>query len=283
MKWNRELLKAALQALDILPGDVVFIHSDVRALGLPDEVSDPAELLPFYYETIREQLGDHGTLCVPAYFYEYARFNTPFDAHVSPVSLSLGSLSSYIAGQPDAVRSLNPLQSIASVGAQAEAISGGGSLSGYGVTSPWHKIHNLNGKFVFLGVTLQPMTFVHYIEQQFGVPHLYFKVYNTPIYQNGEQVKGTPVSAVRYLDYSIEYDLASFEKELSDRKLLKKIALGRGEVRAVAAQDAFRIGIACLDQNPYFFLKRKPNFIPGKIPMDGPTGELVNELGKKDH
>lgn len=261
-----EKFDSALKQIGIVPGDTLFIHSDLRMFKVAEE-----DICKFYYSCLNRILGIKGTLAVPAYFYEYARFGETFDVDHSPVSINLGSFSRYIASRPERVRSCNPLQSIAAVGGKAQELCGSLSLSGYGVTSPWHKLREMKGKILFLGVTLQPMTYVHYIEQQYGVPHLYFKAYSHPIFKDGKQLNGKPVSAVRYLDYHIEYDLSRFEQHLMTKGIIKKSDL---PIFAVDAEAVFQEGIKCLDKDVYFFLKHPPKFVPGKIPTDGHTGPL---------
>jgi len=145
------------------------------------------------------------------------------------------------------------------------------TLTGYGVTSPWHRLRQLNGKILFLGAPLQSMTFVHYIEQQYGVPHLYFKIYPFPIIKDGKALN-CPISAVRYLDFSIQYDLKAYRQELIKRGVLHTTQINGALVELVDAEAAFQIGIDCLIRDPYFFLNSPPKFIAGKIPIDGVTG-----------
>ncbi len=266
-----QTLPQALYDVGIRSGDIVLVHSDIRALGIPDSISNIRDILPFYFEILHKAVGAQGTIAVPAYFYEYARYGTPFDVETSPVSLSLGSFSRYVASLPNRVRSCNPLQSIASIGKQAQELCGSDSLSGYGTTSPWHQLRKMGGKILFLGVTIQPMTYVHYIEQQYGVPHMYCKVFNTPVYRSSKLIKGHPISAVRYLDYDISYDLQKFETKLVEHNQLKICQVGQGSLRCAEAQEVYDLGIQCLDSDPYFFLKHPPHFIPGKIPCDGAT------------
>jgi aminoglycoside 3-N-acetyltransferase len=181
---------------------------------------------------------------------------------------------------PERVRSCNPLQSIAAIGQHAEALCGSDSLSGYGVTSPWHRLRILQGKLLFFGVGLQPMTYIHYVEQQYGVPHMYCKVYTTPVVKSGTPIPGNPISAVRYLDYGIEYDLSRFQSLLTSKGILKTAQLGRTTIHAISAQDVFDVAVECLDKDPYFFLKAPPKFIPGKIPFDGATGAQPIETNR---
>jgi aminoglycoside 3-N-acetyltransferase len=266
----------ALKSVGVNKGDVILIHSDLRTLGMPLELAIPHELLAFYHAALQKAVGAKGTLAVPAYFYEYARFGIPFDVDHSPVSIQLGSFSRYVAALPESVRSCNPLQSLAAIGPQAEALAGGDSLAGYGVTSPWHRLNMMEGKILFIGVTIQPMTYVHYVEQQYGVPHMYCKIYPTPVYRSDKKLPGHPISAVRYLDFDIEYDLSFFEKVLIEQGHLKIASVGKGTIRCVCVREAYNTGIACLEKDPYFFLKHPPHFVPGKIPSDGITGPQLS-------
>lgn len=279
MSITHQQLDSHLRKIGLKIGDVVFIHSDLRCFGLPEGKHSRQDILSFYFDTLKGIIGEEGTIAVPAYFYEYARFGTPFDIDHSPVSTSLGSFSQWINSLPSRRRSWNPLQSIAAIGGQAKDLVGEKTLTGYGVTSPWHRLRQLNGKVLFLGAPLQSMTFVHYIEQQYGVPHLYFKIYSFPIIKDGKPLNCEPISAVRYLDFSIEYDLKAYRQELIKQGALHTTEINAALIEIVDAEAAFQIGIDCLIKDPYFFLKNPPKFIAGKIPLDGATGQL-NEAKK---
>lgn len=271
---TEKILIQSLKKLGVQSGDVLFVHSDLRAFGLPHEKKSREEILQFYFDGFQSVLGPGGTLAVPAYFYEYARFGIPFDVDHSPVSSSLGLFSQWINERKDRVRSCNPLQSVAAVGKRAEELAGGDQLSGYGITSPWHRLRQMQGKFLFLGAPLQSMTYVHYIEQHYGVPHLYFKIYPYPVIKDGKTLPGKPISAVRYLEFAVEYDIGPFRTRLEQEGILRTSQIGKGAISVVDAEAAFHIGIDCLTKNPYFFLKHPPKFIEGKIPVDGITGPI---------
>ncbi len=267
MITENELIELLIN-IGLKKGDTVLVHSDLRGFGLPNHAGTREEILKFYYDCILSVIGHEGTIAVPAYFYEYARQQIPFDADKSPVSDSLGSFSQWVTSHPQAIRSCNPLQSIAAIGKNAHELTGSLSLSGYGIQSPWHKLRMMGGKILFLGAPIQSMTFVHYIEQQYGVPHLYFKIFPYPVFKGGKQLPGHPISAVRYLDYSINYNLSLFQVKMEEEGVLLKSTFKSLTCYAVTAENAYRVGIAGLDQNPYFFLQAPPLFIPGKIPTD---------------
>src|SRR5262245_56401672 len=69
---KKEVLMEALYSIGILEGDLLFIHSDLRVSGIPAEARTREAILKFYYDSLREAVGEEGTVAVPAYFYEYA-------------------------------------------------------------------------------------------------------------------------------------------------------------------------------------------------------------------
>ncbi len=261
-------VQQAFKAVGIKSGDLILVHSDLRSFGIPEISSSREKMLYFYYDNFRAVLGPEGTLAVPAYFYEFARSGKPFDVERSPVSKELGVFSAFVNTFPDRKRSFNPLQSIAAVGPKAKELCGT-SLAGYGEASPWHRLRKMGGKLVFFGTTLQPMTYVHHIEQQYGVPHLYTKIYPYPILRNGIPFTGQAISSVRFLDYAVEYALDPFQQELEKTGILQHSTCGSGNILAGDADAIFKLGMELLQKNPYFFLKHPPAFIRGKIPLDG--------------
>lgn len=268
---TQHTLQTALKDLGVQEGDTLLIHSNLMMLGSIEGAHQREEILAFYLQAFQNVLGSSGTVAVPAFFYEYARFGEPFDTKHSPVSKSLGAFSSYVTALPKTVRSCNPLQSIAALGSKAELIAGGDSLSGYGVNSPWHRLRQQKAKILFIGIGVETMTYVHYIEQAVGVPHMYWKLYATPVLRDGIPLAGHPVSAVRYLNYEIEYCLKPFEELLLKQGIANSLSVGKGQILVVDAEQAYQLGIQCLEKNIYYFLKKPPKFIPGQIPFDGIT------------
>ena len=85
MKYiTKESLIDTLLSVGIEKNDTLLVHSDIASFGTTENFSRK-EALNIFYEALMEVLGSEGTLCVPAYFYEYARFGIPYDIALSPV------------------------------------------------------------------------------------------------------------------------------------------------------------------------------------------------------
>jgi aminoglycoside 3-N-acetyltransferase len=269
-KITRQAALTALSACGIRAGDTILVHSDLAALGLAE--GGTGNLLPFYDGVFREVLGEEGTLVVPAFFYEYARWQTPYDRCRSPVSKELGIFSQFIVKQKLCIRSINPVAALGAIGKKAGWICDGGTGSAYGIDSPWDRFAKSDSKMLFLGADLRAMTFVHYVEYLVGVPHLYSKVYPMPILENGRELSARVVAQVRYLDFGIQYSSDRFTGLFEEAGLVKKAVLGRGFIRCVDTEAVFHFLKEKLKADAYFLLTKTPDFVQGKIPMDGPAG-----------
>ena len=268
---TRKSLSKGFQACGIESGDTILVHSNLFVMG-PVE-GESGSILDTYYGALVDVIGDKGTLAVPAYFYEYGRYATPYDIKNSPVSSELGVFASFVTKQSKTLRSPNPLSAIAAVGKNAPYLCNGGTFSSFGVDSPWDRLVSANGKMLYIGVDLHAMTFIHYVEHMVGVPHLYNKLCVAPVLEDSRQITPFVCSQVKYLNYEINYDLSKLTPAFEHAGLLKTFELGRGKIRCVKAKSAFDFLKEKLKENYYYLLKSPPNFTQGKVPMDGSVGE----------
>lgn len=268
---KREIEKALIK-LGLKKGDAVLVHSDIFRIGMIKGCDRKEEYLATLFNIFLKVIGKKGTLAVPAFFYEYGRWAAPYDMKSSPVSSQLGIFSQYVAGLPQAVRSPNPIAALAAIGFNAKYICRGGTGSAYGIDSPWDRLMKCNAKMIFFGADLSAMTFCHYVEHMVGVPHIYNKIFSAPVSEKGKKIKLLICAQVRYLKFGIEYDAEANTRKFEQGKVVKKIKIGNGAIRYLSCERVFEFLKEKLKNNPYYFLKKEPKFIPGKIPMDGGSG-----------
>jgi aminoglycoside 3-N-acetyltransferase len=271
-------LEAALRTLGLSEGDTVLVHSSLFPLGQLAQAKSPAEIPRLIYETFRKVIGNSGTILVPAAFERYARFGEPYDCRTTPVDQALGVFSQFVHSLPESIRTYSPLSALSAVGPLAGEICHQWTGSSFGEGSCWERLYHYDGKICFLGVRPRDaFNFQTFIQARFGVPHLYNKLYMTPIYEDGAEVPLKVVCPVRYLnpEFAISENCLPFQEHLEAIGELKAAPLGRGQVfLAGSSKRVFAEGQKKLRENLYFFCKTPPQFIPGIIPMDGPTGEF---------
>ncbi len=255
-----------IKSLGVGSGDVVYTATDLTRLPLPKPDREMLrglkrrELwLGWVYLSLREVIGDKGTIVTPTFSYDYARSNAPFFYEKSPGEVC--NFSEYVRTLKGAVRSLHPLFSLTAVGPRAREICDNVGKSAYGQRSAFSRLRKAGTIFLFLGAPLgESLTYAHHLEQLYGVNHYFNKVFDAPVYKDGEPVPGPWLAFVRYLGCDIEIYIHRFEKHLRDKGLLRVRKTAKGEMQAVACDVVHEEGLNCLAANPWFFIE-KPVYI----------------------
>ena len=280
MSYSCKDLKSALIKLGLKKNDLVYVPSAVFSLGSIKEYTSKNIPLKIY-EVIRSLVSKNGTICVPAAFEDFARLGKPYDCAESPVDKSQGLLSSYIVTLPNCLRTYSPMNGVAGVGPLSREICHTFVANSSGEGSAWQKLYQYNAKFLFIGIRPnQALNFIYFIQQRFGVPHLYNKLYDTPIFEKKKKVNLQVTAFVRYLnpEFKIIEDAIKFEKHLFDLGVIKTITVGKGKIYMInSCRELYEIGIKKLQKNIYYFLKHKPHFKKGIIPRDGKTGKFQTD------
>ena len=214
-----------------------------------------------------EYLGENGTICVLTFFGDYGKKGIEFDRSESP-SLS-GIFSEYIRLKK-ILSGLNTLYIQLHQLVLRQSSYQENHLDGFGWDSPWGRLHRINAKLMNLGYGIRAdgFTFMHYIENMYGVPYQYNKPYDIKTFNNKKEVKRLYTLSVRYLGYDIEYDYKCVKEELIKKKIIKSIKLGSAVALLCSASLVFEEVCKMLTKDRYILLEKKPNFIKGTIPYD---------------
>jgi aminoglycoside N3'-acetyltransferase len=267
-KISKKEIDIAFKKLNFKRNSCVVIHSSLIHLGLIEGVNlkkMPEEI----YSLIKKNLGKNATICVPSSNWDYSDKKKPFDKIRSNSHKEFGALSNYIVNKKNSFRSNNPLFNITALGKKAKYITNGGTSNAFGVDSAWDKLYNLDAEIILLGCDFSEatFTFTRYIEFRFGVPYLYNKLFNLPIFHKRKKIFKTSTSTLRYLDLDLVYDLKKFKNVLKKKKILFEGRDKKIKITKVRMKPCFDLGIECLKKDIYFFLKKKPKFKKQKFPL----------------
>ncbi len=162
--WSCTQLVTQLKDMGIQQGDTLLMHTSLRSLG---DVRDRSATL---LNAVLNVIGVEGTLMVPTFTASCAdstenmtdesernalRMLTPsFNRKTSPSDVHLtGYFSEEVRNHAGSKRSDHPIYSFASIGAQAEFLTQSTPLSyPLGSSGPLHKLHQLDGKVLLVGV-----------------------------------------------------------------------------------------------------------------------------------
>jgi aminopeptidase-like protein/aminoglycoside N3'-acetyltransferase len=251
---SRADLAAALRAVGLERGDVVYCHVDFAALGplwnhgLEEEHA--AALLAALFEV----LGEEGTLLVPSYTFSFCRnevfdpANTPADA--GPWNPSRAFLE-LVRTRPDAVRSIDPIHSVAGIGPLATSLLAGVPGTCFGADSVHDRLHGIDGKICLIGLPLEEATFRHHVEEMVGVPFRYRKLFTGQIREDGGLRKRGWLYSVRILAGNGYPDGRSLEAEARAADLYRTVPLGTGEVGVIGTRDFFGLAAEALTADPW--------------------------------
>lgn len=260
-------LAIALKKIGVKKNSTILVHAGLNYIGKMQNIDN--NLIPQKtFEILMKCVGKKGTVLFPAFFNDYSKKNKTFNLFKSPPCKSLGVLPEFVFKNIKFKRSKNPLNSLMGVGKNAKYICDKSNFSDYGEGSAWQKLYKSNSELIFLGVPLfRAMTFIHFIEFNVGVPHMYIKKFNTNIVYNKKIISKGVNCYVRYRNFDVNVNQKKFERELIKKKILKICNLGSGKICSVNMKKTFELGVKKLSDNPFFFLDKKPRFKRNLIPL----------------
>ena len=171
-----------LRSLGIEEGDVLLVHSSLRALGYVVGGAHAVVL------ALRAAVGDTGTIVVPTHsgdrteprhwrappvpeaWWETIRRETPAFDPALTATRQMGAIADTVRTHPDAVRSAHPHVSFAAWGPHAGEIVRDHALEdGFGERSPLARVHAFDGRVLLAGVTHANNTSLHLAERRAGL------------------------------------------------------------------------------------------------------------------
>lgn len=234
--YNRARLAGAFREVGLRPGDVVFSHSNVGFFGFPEEGRTPEAVFDTILGAFRDVIGDEGTLAVPTFTYSACK-GQPFDPLHTPSTC--GMFTEMLRRQPGAVRSDDPIFSVAAIGPKAEALTRAAPEDCFDENSFWGRLLRKDGVICNLNVDAGS-TFVHYVEKQLRVPYRLEKRFAGALVRDHRL---SPVAAVHFCrdlaDPAMETSYELFDAIARARNVAKTAPVGRGAVVAIRARDTY--------------------------------------------
>lgn len=255
---SRSDIENALEKVGLKRGDVAMVHSDVGTFGKLGMISDRERFLGEILKAFLNVLGPEGTLIVPTYTYGFCKGEV-FDVKES--RSDTGIFAEHVRKQKNAVRSEDPIFSHTGIGKAAKRLLEGVGTDCFGKDSFFDRFYEAGGKILNFGKFFD-ITFLHYIENKFGVSYRYNKKFSGDIVGLDGQRRSAEINYyVRALPedgLNVEYAMPLLGDELLRRGLLKKEPLGAHFVLCCNSKDCFDVGIEMLSSNENAFLKDNP-------------------------
>lgn len=255
---QRQLMED-LQRLGVSAGQVLMVHSSVRAIGPviggPNtiiqallDVLTPAGTLMMYvgWQEAPTEILDWPP-AVRTLFYEEC---PPYDPRTSRAVRAHGILVECFRTWPSVIRSSHPDCSMSARGAKAEWITVDHPfMYGYGLGSPLHKLCELRGFVLMLGAPLDTITLLHHSEHLARLPQKRIKRYSCPIGDAGQKIW---VDLEEYdtsdtvIDADYQFDVIAKDYLATGKG--RAGLIGRAQSYLFEADDLARFGIQWLER-----------------------------------
>lgn len=171
----------ALRAAGLKRGDSVYAQSNLGLFGVCEDARASEAVCGAFLQAFLEVLGPEGTLIVPTYTYS-ACHGERFDPASTPSSM--GVFAEYVRSRPEALRSCDPIFSVAALGPKARFYTENPSEKSLGPNCFFERLHRSDGMLCclnFVGWT----TFIHYVECSLQVAYRYSKTFTGEVLVNG--------------------------------------------------------------------------------------------------
>jgi aminopeptidase-like protein/aminoglycoside N3'-acetyltransferase len=250
--FTREDLDRALRQVGIAPGDTLFVHASAEGLGtLAGPAGDGDAAL---IAALRDAVGPGGTLLVPAYTFSFCRGEV-FDVEQTPScagpwSTSAGFLERFRT-QPGAVRSRDPIHSVAGIGPRAAELLRDVPPTCFGAGSVHERLLSADGKILLVGAPLEEASFSHHVEEIVGIPGRFKKLFTGRIRAGGVERKQGWVYYVRILADNFTPDASRLDRAARERGAARVAPLGAGELIALSCREFFDLTRAELERDPW--------------------------------
>jgi len=230
-------LAEAVSRCGITAGDVIFVHSNVGYSGRMEGVRSLDELCGKTVEALLEVIGPNGTLVVPAFSYSFGsdKPERRFDPAATPSTC--GALSEYVRKMPEAVRSLEPMFSVAAIGARKDELTRDVSRDCFGSGSFWERFLAADGKVCNLNFDAGS-TFIHFVERKLNVPYRQDRVMSGDLWDGSSWKPAEVVFFCRDMaDPGATARFELFDKLAREAEIVATQQVGRGSVVVISARD----------------------------------------------
>jgi aminopeptidase-like protein/aminoglycoside N3'-acetyltransferase len=257
MDWNytRRDLVRELRAIGIGQADTIFVHVSLDALGQPMDCSSSEQVHQLLLDGLLSVIGEEGTILVPTYSFSFCKREV-FDVDNTltaggPWSPSAGFLE-FFRKLPGAVRSGDPIHSVAGLGPKAEELLTNLPHTCFGRDSVHERLLKAGGKICLIGVDLEEATFRHYVEELASVPFRFKKLFTGHIREGEKLRKAGWIYNVRILCDNGYPECPELERKAIASGKCQVTRLGQGELKAIDCREYFDLITEELSKDPWF-------------------------------
>ena len=245
-----ERFRADLEQVIPADKDVIVLHSGL--FGFANRLDVPARDIPgVVLDIVDDIVGPDRTLVMPTYFFGFPRERVFDDVRTRP---DTGAIAEMFMNRADTRRALQPMNSYAVKGADADVLLNRPCTTAWGKDGIMAWFYEVDAQFVSLGVgSLLSCSYYHMAEQWEGVPYRYFKRFVGEHLHDGEAVGPcSEVMYVRPLGFSFDFLGVPVDELMEHRGLKARSDNDRGVImESMSMRDIIHTSQEILRDNIY--------------------------------
>lgn len=244
-----------LRLLGVNKGAHIYCSSSLGLLGKPNfKYSKIADISKVFFEEIKLIIGEEGTIFAPTFTYSFksGRSIEKNIFNIKRAKSKVGPFGNYIFKNKNSIRSNDPMISIVGLGSKSSILKNNNQTS-YGKGCTFEKLLNIkNLKIVNLGVGINFIPFLHYVDFLSNCRHRYKKYfYGYSIDKNKRKKKIRWEYHVPYLRDEANSTGHKISKIKDYSKLYNKVKLGSGYLYLSDYNETFKIVKKVCLKNPW--------------------------------
>ncbi|WP_027416156.1 AAC(3) family N-acetyltransferase [Aneurinibacillus terranovensis] len=226
--------------LDINPGDIVLIGSDITHLVLETLKNGEKFDSNIFIDSFINKIGTNGTLLFPTYNWGFCSGDT-FDYNKT-ASLT-GSLTNAALKRKDFIRTKHPIYSFAVWGKDRQLLFELENKSAFGEDSPFSYLIRSKGKMLLIGIDYQcSFTFVHHVEEMEKVNYRFMKDFTgTYIDERGHSSMRTYSMYVRDLNKGVVAHINPIGQKMEELGVSSLKKINNVEFYLIDLHRAFKV------------------------------------------
>jgi len=238
--FSKTDLVQGLAACGLRAGEVVFVEMGLARSGQVDGTGSMVESCEETLAALLEVIGPSGTLFVPTFTRSFERFDE-FDFATSPAlegeSEEPAKFAEVVRRHPCAVRSEDPLFSVAGIGPMAERILSDLPNSSFGADSVFDRLLKLNARVCLIGVNVEDSVLFDFVEESAGVPWRYKKLFTGKVTRSGKTKRQGWIASVTNRSLIEESHAARTRCASEAAGLVCRAAVGGSEILSAKMED----------------------------------------------
>ncbi len=250
-KVRPDALRRDLEEAGIRAGDVLLVHSSLKAIGWVD--GGPMSVV----HALQDAVSPRGTLVMPTFTYNVAGWGLgAFDVAQTPSATGL--LTECFRRMPGVFRSCHPSHSFAAWGALARDIAHAPlGYSPLGAGSPLDLVRLAGGKILLAGVGQERNSTLHLAECLAPVPYLHIsftpgQAHEIGLIRDPREAVPIPLPLVEMPGSSEGF--GAIDAPLRERGLVLDVRLGHARCRLMESGPMVAAAVPMLRANPELFL-----------------------------